>query len=60
MTSLTDFSHLTEEGKVKDRKPPRFTVESFKPPGKEQVAKSSAGLNDPFSEIDPLWPLKRS
>lgn len=56
---LTDLSHLKIQEKAKEVKPSRYSAESFKKAtqGLEVPAKNS---NDPFSEIDPLWPLKRN
>lgn len=59
-SSLTDLSQLTEPSISKDIKSPRFSADSFKLAGQGQLVKPNIDPNDPFSGIDPLWPLKRS
>lgn len=56
---LTDLSQLKAQANPKDTKPPRYTAESFKNTGEVQLANAQTSQGDPFSGIDPLWPLKR-
>lgn len=57
---LTDLSQLRENIVPKEAKTPRYSAESFKNLGQGQLAKQEPDADDPFKEIDPLWPLKRS
>ena len=56
---LTDLSQLKLHANPKDGKQSRYTADSFKIDGQVQLANGETSEGDPFSGIDPLWPLKR-
>ncbi|XP_034230470.1 tyrosine-protein phosphatase non-receptor type 23 isoform X2 [Thrips palmi] len=56
---LTDLSQLKMQSKAKEVKSSRYTAESFKK-ANQSLELLTSNPTDPFSEIDPLWPLKRN
>ncbi|XP_026289340.1 tyrosine-protein phosphatase non-receptor type 23 isoform X1 [Frankliniella occidentalis] len=54
---LTDLSLLNKGNASKESK---SSAENFKKASQEHLSKHESNSTDPFSEIDPLWPLKRS